>query len=561
MLDARPIPEIGTPETRRDSTLSPSHCLLLAIAALTGALSGLSVALFFLTPLGHDQSWYIYAATRLLEGARPYGGELMETNPPFVIWFTAVSTAIARGLHLPIVGTFCALTTILAVALLAWSLRLFRLLSPSSGRLLPALFLLLSVWVTLVHRSSELPGQREYFTVLFSLPYLVLSALRLRKVRAGKAGAIAAGVAAALGVCFKPQQGFALLAVEGVLLFALHSMTLTRAELWSLLLTGVTYLAAVHICNPGYFAQTLPLVQKTYWAYSGPLLLYYREQRLRVAEILVCLALAVLLRRRLRTFPLILIFFAACAGSYAAYFEQSSGQSYRLFPALAFAGFAIGMTIADLTARRVSPEAQETRSTVLPIVAVALAFSVLAAGCVLANPRGIKRVMYKGQNRSDSTEYSAVLESCPPGTHVYVMETGMPDFYAIVTHKLVWSSRFAHLWMMPAILKTEAPHGEQFNKSLSPDTLRALEGTARADMVEDFQRWQPAVVVVNRCDDEKKPCFALDRLDRRTVNLLAWFSKNPEFAQLWSRYALAAHVGRYDLYTLRSAPVTSGLFH
>src|ERR1700748_2440902 len=75
-----------------------SFALLLGcVAAL---LVGYAVAQLLLTPAGHDQTWYLYAAEQHLAGGQLYGPRLVDTNPPLIIWFSTIPVVVSRLLHM-----------------------------------------------------------------------------------------------------------------------------------------------------------------------------------------------------------------------------------------------------------------------------------------------------------------------------------------------------------------------------------------------------------------------------------------------------------------------------
>lgn len=54
--------------------------------------------MIFAHPL-QDQCWLLYAAGRILQGTQLYGSKLIETNPPLVVWFSALPMFLAAKLH------------------------------------------------------------------------------------------------------------------------------------------------------------------------------------------------------------------------------------------------------------------------------------------------------------------------------------------------------------------------------------------------------------------------------------------------------------------------------
>lgn len=66
-------------------------------------------------------------------------------------------------------------------------------------------------------------------------------------------------------------------------------------------------------------------------------------------------------------------------------------------------------------------------------------------------------------------------------------------------------------------------------------------------MVSDLSKQPPAVIIVDV--RENKPYFGDLPFD-----YLAYFSKDPRFADIWSRYELLVSFGTYHLYRRRPPP-------
>lgn len=64
-------------------------------------------------------------------------------------------------------------------------------------------------------------------------------------------------------------------------------------------------------------------------------------------------------------------------------------------------------------------------------------------------------------------------------------------------------------------------------------------------MDEDLDRWQPALILIERCYD---PAIQCQFLEDRHDNLLRWFSTDPHFRQIFSAYTFNGVDGRYDVY-------------
>ncbi len=203
---------------------------------LTLGACGMTTLLALLPAAGHDQMWLLYAAGLMLHGAQPYGPQIFETNPPLILWLSAVPAALAPILHLPdtAIGKLLVLllelaTATLCVRLLSQpKLRGSQVPTVSSSTLglltpppasetwgTPALYILLFAYITAV---AVLPardfGQRDHLLTLFLLPYLAAAASRAANLPIPRPLAYLTGTLALLGLALKPHQLLIPLAVE-----------------------------------------------------------------------------------------------------------------------------------------------------------------------------------------------------------------------------------------------------------------------------------------------------------------------------------------------------------
>jgi hypothetical protein len=101
--------------------------------------------------------------------------------------------------------------------------------------------------------------------------------------------------------------------------------------------------------------------------------------------------------------------------------------------------------------------------------------------------------------------------------------------------------------MLPAILRSEGPQPPPPQHRLAPQRLAQLEALQHAAMREDFARWKPRLVLVERCQDPAVHCQVLE--DRHD-NLLAWFLSDPAFRDQFSHYHYLRTSGPFDAYVL-----------
>ena len=130
-----------------------------------------SVALLRLFP-SHDQSWYLIGAERLLHGTTLYGPDYSETNPPLIVWFSAIPVLLARWSSLSAMSCL-RLTTLFLIGGSVWASvsLLRRQLGTARAALLAPLAVALVATFFLMNLYEF--GQREQLMLAFTLPYLL----------------------------------------------------------------------------------------------------------------------------------------------------------------------------------------------------------------------------------------------------------------------------------------------------------------------------------------------------------------------------------------------------
>ena len=244
--------------------------ITLAWPILGGAILGMSIAVFAFAPAWDDIDWYLYAATRLLDGAHIYHAELADVNPPLIIWISAIAVALGRVFSL---GPLLALKLMLAATIAAsitWCVSLIRRSESSkSDRFYLWLAIALLYFLAFYPRRPEIFAQREHMLAALILPYLVLAAGRLGGKCPSRWEAAAIGLAAATGICLKPYQVVIVLGIETLILWRLRTpRSLIRPELVALALAGIAYCVAVLVFTPDFIFYVAPLARDAYLDHS-----------------------------------------------------------------------------------------------------------------------------------------------------------------------------------------------------------------------------------------------------------------------------------------------------
>lgn len=518
--------------------------ITLAWPLVGGAILGMSIALFVSQPAWHDPTWYLYGARRMLDGAAIYRTEIVDVNPPLIIWLSAIPVVLG---HLLAITSFVALKGLLAILIagaIAWCLSIvYRLQTPKSYLFVWWLGIaLVGVFAGRLPAAEFVFAQREHLLAALILPYVFLAAARLggRDLSQFEAGLV--GLAAALAICLKPYDFLIVLAIEAVIAGRLQKLkNLVRPELVVLVFGGIAYIGSVLLFMPDYIFKVAPLARDGYldWA-RVPL-----SQTVTLSHLVKLVALTVIYivaRRRLRYEALVTVLLFGGYGALVAYLLQHKDFTYQLLPeliltTLAAAVIAIDLVLQALDAWQISLKRPGRLAAGLAFVSCV--FAAVAFSSILKNrlAPGFK----------EESTYKSVSADVPRGSAFYEMSPiGDPYvFSAAMKNGFMWGSRFAHLWMMEAILQSEIGH-----EGGSEHAARAARLTdyVRNAIVDDFERWHPAVVFVERCADTSiAPCLSLEAF---RVDLLNWFLRDPRFASIWSKYKFRAHVNRYDVYAL-----------
>ena len=511
----------------------------IALICLTLAIVASIFARHVKTELGHDQVSYLFEAQRFLSGAEPYGPQLSETNPPLIIWFSAIPVQLAHWLHATPQTVFRALVFLMLMGCTAWSVALLRR-SPNAAFANPLGLYLFGAAILL---TGLVPGrydfgQREHLLVLLIVPY-VLAVASGAASRIPLAERCALGIAAGIAIWFKPHYVLILIALE--LFLAPRARFLRRLrepEFLAVVLTSVAIFALVLITTPLYCKQTVPLLFDTYWALgTHTTLALARTLRLYLPLACGLLLCGVLFRRFLRDWVLFVALLVCSLAASVAFVFQHTDWVYHRYPQRAFLLLALSYLAVDLLAPLFNYLTSSSRSRSLTGF-VALGSLIAALCAILVHPHP----------RREITDLDQIFGKYPSATTVYVFSTRVRPLATAYNHNLTWGSRFAHLWMMPAISQNELgalPPPAPF-KRLPPETLARVAALQRTQSTDDLKYWRPSVVLVEHCD-QTNPCQGIEG---RTFSMLDWFLQSPDFAEAWSRYQQQPSPSPiYDLYT------------
>lgn len=522
---------------------------------LTLAVAGMAALLALLPAAGHDQLWFLMMARRWLAGAQLYGLEVFDSNPPLIVWLSAVPILLDHALHLSTTFTAKLLVTLLETVTSLLSLYFLRRARTNTCRYeIPALLFAAIVLFYVVPARDF--GQRDQILAFLILPYVLAAAISVRTHSLTLMRCLA-GILAATAICLKPHQALIPIAIELTLLFipsvlmssehpdqqnplpAISRLrNLFRPETIFIVILGAAYLSAIHRLTPLYFTIALPILRDTYWAIghlSIPALALEAIELLLLAAVSIGLSVAYKFRS-----TIVLLLQTAAIAATIAYFIQGTGWYYQQLPAIDLFGAALTLQFLDLVAQKAFAIPRWFPSATATLSALALALTTYFTGSPFTLDRSF------AITSPDPSFFTALA----PGTPVAILTTSVDAaMMPIERYQLTWAQRTNNLWLLPAILRSETPGaGMAPNRILPAAAIAQLDALQHRWMVEDLTRWRPTLILVDRCQKASVHC---QELEDRDDDLVAFFLRDPAFAAIWSHYTFAGFRGEFDAYTLK----------
>jgi hypothetical protein len=458
------------------------------------------------SPLKDDIAWLLYVARRWMAGRELYV-DMIEINPPLIVWISAIPVALARWLS--VAPQFVAMPVFAAIVLGCawWSACLLRPIGGLFAARIPVFAVIGGV--LLIIPASEL-GQREHLLVAAFLPYLILFARGLTEGRDGSRSmlmtSLAAGVLAALGCALKPQYCLVFAALEVVALT--YRIRPWRAAPIAAAITLTGYVGLVAYVCPAYLRQAVPLAMALYGATDvtfGALLL--KSGTLLAAEGLAI----VLWWRDRRTTPhavLLMTGLVFAAMSSVIFFIDGKDWFYHRLPATVITLLVLILWAASTIRYRVN-EGEPRR---LPRPGLIVAGLVVALFCTSAARRLGPEVQQAVEPQATTVaRLEALIRLHHARTYIAFSEWIALGFPVVNNTGVIWASRFDSMWALK---------GELWRAHIDP--AAAKEWPIARWVAHDFIAGCPDIAVVDT------------REHMNYIGVLG--AAEPSFARLWSRY-------------------------
>ncbi len=487
------------------------------IDAVALAILGV-VTLFILTtvirsPLKDDVAWLLWVAKKWLAGRELYV-DLVEVNPPLVIWLYAIPAAIAGWFNLaPKLASTMFFTAIL-LGSAWWTATLLQGRAPLLERRVPVFSLIGTL--LLVLPGVEF-GQREHLLAAVVLPYIALFVRALEGEREPLTQAAIAGAIAALGCAMKPSYALALVLVE--LMGVVRGHRKIRLAPLAFVATTGLYGVAVLVFEPDFLTKAVPLALALYGGTDTSVWRILVESRNLLFEQAVALVLCWYSQETLgrhspflRHLYLALVAFAvACT---VLFVMQGKDWFYHRLPATTATMLALLLwlsVVVTAQAGRLS-----VHVPVLPWRRLAAPMGLTVAALILfgvANVQRIRPWVEAAAEPNLSTEVKLVklLTREKAKTYIAFSEWIGLGFPVVNDSGVSWTSRFDSMWA----LKGEIWKARQ-------DGRAPKEWPIRRWVARDFVAGCPDIAVVDT------------REGTNYIGVLV--ASDEEFARAWSHY-------------------------
>ncbi len=499
------------------------------------AIAGMAFVGELTRPANHDVGWFMYVAQRMLRGERLYV-DLMEANPPPVIWLNFPALFLARLLHLKPLDVFRGGVALAAIgsALVTGSalarLRLGDSIQPVAAAMAVLLFAI---------APGTGFGQREHLAAIALLPYLALAAAAPDEAVFPRRTRIAVGIVAGLGMALKAP----LFIVWGILTVTAVTQFVTRrvpvpAEHLAALGSGVVTGLAVWLFFPRYFPYAALIAPHYYRFAFQPIPIVLFAHPLGFSLLLFAGIGVLLLRHTAPASTATATLLIGATASLVVVLLQHKGFDYHHIPTVTFAAMGLGLLVC------IRPTKPENRAQRLARAVLTLGFS---GGLVFGIVRDLSaKVEYAADPAAGQKRLRRQLMMEQPGSSVMVLSTRVPDAFPLVE-----DLGFRYIggppsqWQIPEYygFPGEQPHPTTYH---APGAMPAFERLFYERAVRDLTKLRPQLLLV------EKPRAVRVRLNAAwDFDFLAYLAQDSTAALALQHYRFVSSADRLFLYRLQ----------
>lgn len=475
-----------------------------------------------------DIIYLLNLSNRMMAGGK-YAQDFFETNPPMILYLYMPAVWLAKQTSMSLVLIF----RIYILSFITFTTFLLNYLCKKI--FLNDVLLRRIILATLLYGICFLPayefGQREHLLLIFLLPYLTLSILRLLDTRIPNFIAFVIGICAGLVFGLKPFFIPTFIIIEAFLVYKKSYRMLFRSEMLVILIVLVAYSLIVYWFDPNYYFEVAPIVSH----------LYLVGMRQPLSEVI-------------SNVPLLYCLTAILCG--ALFFKQSQHSNFLIILLLA----TIGLTIAVLIPRTMFMYqylpafalsliifcllAVEIVRQWIPLLEMKISINHLSYAMILGLifttvwtvPLSFSTNLFRLSIQSVRDQHTKAFLNFITNQHPYMTYTFfsvdddalIADLYPELHGSYVGS--FSAFWWENGLLE-----------------LKKIK-TSASDIAQLANDENKLInIIVN--DLKKNPRFVLvDTKEPNKYNFIAQFSTNSNFKREWANYQNLGQLGRFYIY-------------
>ncbi len=495
---------------------SGANIALTAAGALIMALIAVANIKGYLNP---DSAWLLSAAERWLSGEKLYE-EVIESNPPLVVYISALPVLLAQYLDVSPVEGFVYFVTALALVSFAACCHITK-----------DNWLRFWVFLSFFIIPAVNFGQREHLFLIFFIPYF------LNFVEGKKQGFLVPAVAA-LGIALKPYF---------IIFWAVLVITKTiTTRKWKTIfepgnfiigLLLVAYASYVLFFEQDYIARILPWMLRYYGAFALPLADVLDELTVSLVAFIPAAIVYIVACVKEKSWPSAGFFYSisAMAAAFVVAMIQLKGWPNHVYPLVCFGAMLIIVIFSHCWKKRKE----------LWNATAAWLSGVFLAGLIATAVYGNYSV-YTREKAEDLTEIIQVMDYYAAGNYVYIASFNLPDSYpALLYSQAKSSSRYAHFWMLPGIYLDKIKDGGEIEYN-QPGERSDDETLVIAQILGDISYKPPMLIIVTNRE------FVNREGKKFRFDFINYLSQEPEFVRLFANYERIKKIGNQEIYLYKN---------
>ncbi len=528
----------------RQKTSGNNHSSFFNFHSFSIALVIISVLSLMTRVYGHfngDVSWLLYSTNNWLNGAKLYV-DIIEVNPPLVFFIYSIPVFISQITGINYMIAFTAFTYILIFFSLLYSFRIFTRYLHLDKNMVA--ILIVSIYFSLTLLSGDAFGQREHLLVILSLPYILLTALRLEQKHVPLFHAAAVGMIATFGFALKPYFIFIPISLEFLLILKYKSILKSfRPETIIMGLLMILYLVVIVIYTPEYISHIFKIAQEIYsYGYKKPLL-YILISSFSLLAVTGIFLFLISTKRSLEN-TLLNVFSASLVGYWLSFLIQQKGWYYHIYPVIVTLLILTVLWFYPISIRQKLRMFKNDELDLNGKLSVYF-FIYCILSLFMASWKEVREQTFQKYFTSEQVAAYKPIYQKKTGQElktVYVLGFYMSQGFPMVTETNVrWASRFPSQWLLRGLLKKRDIEGS--SQSDQSSILNWIEHYNIESVTADLIKFKPGLIIAeaeNMRDSKKGPY---------KFSLIKYFKKDAKFKKIWSKYQLTKSTKLYDFYT------------